>query len=73
MKPISILQEFEQIAEELGIRIIHGKGNCHGGYCILENESIIVVNKLKPIEQRIRTLIQVFAKLDTVEMLCLTP
>ena len=30
MKPIAIFQEFEQIAEELGIRIIQEKGNFNG-------------------------------------------
>ena len=40
------------------------KGNCNGGYCLLEKERIIVVNKLKPLEQRIRALAQAFSQLD---------
>ena len=65
MKPIAIFQEFEQIAEELGIRIIQEKGNFKGGFCILEEEHIIVINKLRPIEQRIRALAQAFSRVDT--------
>ena len=64
MKPASIFQEFEQIAEQLNIRIMQEKGNFNGGYCLLEEKRIIVVNKQKPIEQRVRALAQVFAKLD---------
>ena len=65
MKPTTIFQEFEQIAEELGIRILQEKGNFNGGYCLFEEKHIIVINKLRPIEQRIRSLAQAFSKLDT--------
>ena len=64
MKPTLILQEFEQLAEALDVKIIQEKGNFKGGYCLLEKEGIIVVNKLNPIEQRIRALPQAFSKLD---------
>ena len=68
MKLAIVFQEFEQIAEKLKIRIIQEKGNFNGGYCLLEEERIIVINKLKPIEQRIRDLAQAFAKLDTSQI-----
>ena len=68
MKPSSIFLAFEQIAEELGICIMHEKGNFNGGYCLLEEEHIIVINKLKPIEQRLRALAQVFARFDTSQI-----
>ena len=64
MKSTIILQEFEQLAEALDVKIIQEKGNFKGGYCLLEKEGIIVVNKLNPIEQRIRALAQAFSKLD---------
>ena len=65
MKPDKILQELEDIAEVLNIKIIQEKGNFKGGYCLLENEKIIVINKLKPVEQRVRALAQAFSRLDT--------
>ena len=65
MKPASMFQEFEQIAEQLNIRIMQEKGNFNGGYCLLEEKRIIVVNKQQPIEQRVWALAQAFAKLDT--------
>ena len=68
MKPGDIIQEFEQIAEKLGILIMQEKGDFNGGYCLLEKERIIVINKLKPIEQHICALAQAFALLDTSQI-----
>ena len=53
MKPSVVLQEFKEIVEALGIRIMHEKGDFKGGFYLLEKERIIVINKLKPITQRI--------------------
>ncbi len=64
MKPAIVYQEFEKLAESLEIKIIQEKGNFTGGFCLLEKEKIIVINKLKPLEQRIRALAQAFSKLD---------
>ena len=65
MKPNKIYENLIEIADKLGIKIILDKGNFKGGYCLLEKEKIIVINKLKPIENRIKSLAQVFAKWDT--------
>ena len=65
MKLTIIFQEFEKLAEALDVKIVQEKGNFRGGYCLLEKEGIIVVNKLNPIEQRIRALAQAFSKLDS--------
>ena len=56
MKPSTIYQEFEKLAESLEVKIIQEKGNFKGGYCLLEKEKVIVINKLKPLEQRIKAL-----------------
>ena len=64
----SIFQEFEDIASQMGIRILQEKGNFKGGFCLLETEKIIVINKHKPIEQRINALSKAFSKLDTSEI-----
>ena len=68
MKLTVVFQEFEQIAEELNIRILQEKGNFNGGYCLLEEQRIIVINKVKPLEQRIRALSQAFSKFDTSQI-----
>ena len=64
MKPAILFQEFEKLAEALDIIIIQEKGTFKGGYCLLEKEGIIVLNKLNPMEQRIRALAQAFSRID---------
>ena len=64
MKLTIIFQEFEKLAEALDVKIVQEKGNFRGGYCLLEKEGIIVVNKLNPIEQQIRSLANAFSRLD---------
>ena len=68
MKSENIFQDLIDIAESLGVKIVQEKGNFKGGYCLFEKEKIIVVNKLKPIEQRVRALAKVFSQWDTSEI-----
>ena len=68
MKSEKILQDLIDISESLGVKIVQEKGNFKGGYCLFEKEKIIVINKLKPIEQRIRALAKVFSQWDTSEI-----
>lgn len=39
------LPELEQLASEMGMKVRYEKGDFDGGYCILKEEQIIVVNK----------------------------
>ncbi|NOZ04534.1 MAG: hypothetical protein GXO92_08050 [FCB group bacterium] len=58
------MEFFEELADRVGVKIIHGKGDFQGGPCIVNNEKVIVVNKVKPIEQRLRILARGFATMD---------
>jgi hypothetical protein len=40
-----ILSEIEALAVEMGVHIRYEKGDFDGGYCILRDERLIVVNK----------------------------
>ncbi len=64
MKPQALLDMFEELAERLDIRIVHGKGDFQGGPCLVKGENVIVINKQKPIEQRLRILAESFGKMD---------
>ena len=68
MKLDKIFQELEDIAETLNIKIIQGKGDFTGGYCLLEKEKIIVINKLQTVELRVRAFAQAFSHLDTTKI-----
>ena len=53
---------FEELADKLNIKLVQDKGDFTGGSCLVENENFIVVNKRKPIEQRLKILAQEFSK-----------
>ena len=61
MKPNQLMEHFETLAEKLGLRIIQGKGDFNGGRCIIRQDKVIVLNKMKPIEQRLHILAQEFS------------
>ena len=48
-----------------------GKGNFSGGICIVKEKTVIVVNKMKPIEHRLKVLATSFLEynLDDVYMI----
>ena len=65
LKPKKIYAELKDLIDKLDYRLILDNGNFDSGYCLLEEERIIVLNTLKPIEQRIQAISQAFARLDT--------
>ena len=68
MKNEKLYTELEEIAKRLGLRILRGKGDFLGGVCKVHNETVIVVNKMKPIEQRLKTLANCFLEFDLDEI-----
>ncbi len=56
MKNKQIFEEFENLGEKLGLRIIKGKGDFKGGFCRINNKKVIVINNLKPLEYRLKVL-----------------
>ena len=64
MKNKDLLDEFHLLAEKLEIKILKGNGDFLGGSCIVNNEKVIVINKSKPIEQRLNTLASCFNEYD---------
>ncbi len=64
IKTDKLLILFEDLAEKMNINIVQGKGDFTGGMCSVNNESYIVLNKLKPIDQRLGILAREFSKLN---------
>lgn len=63
-KPEKLITLFEELADKLNIKLLHDKGDFTGGSCLVEDENFIVVNKRKPVEQRLKILAQEFSKKD---------
>ena len=62
---ITTYNELKEVFEKLNYKIVLDKGNFNTGYCLLEHEKIIVVNKNKPYENRIKILSSILSKIDT--------
>jgi len=48
-----ILTELEEIVMRVGYKVRYEKGNFEGGYCVLKESSLIVVNSRSEMEKRI--------------------
>ena len=68
MKKEKLYFEFEQIIQRLGLRILRGKGDFAGGICTVNDEKVIVLNKLKPLEQRLKILVNSVSEYDLEEI-----
>ena len=64
MKNKELLEEFHSLADKLNIKIMKGKGDFLGGDCIVNEKKVIVINNIKPIEQRLNTLASCFKNYD---------
>jgi hypothetical protein len=45
MNYLHIIGELEEIVKQLGIQLRYEKGDFDGGYCILKDQKVLVVNK----------------------------
>lgn len=45
MKHEDIIQELHDVAQQLGVTIRYERGDFEGGYCILKEHKILLVNK----------------------------
>ena len=62
--PEKLITLFEELADKLNIKLLQDKGDFTGGSCLVKDENFIVVNKRKPVEQRLKILAHEFSKKD---------
>ncbi len=63
-----ILSELEDLAEKSSITLRYEKGDFDGGYCVLKDERIIVINKRLAVPKRASVLAQALAEVGIEEM-----
>ena len=68
MKKVKLYTEFEELGQRLGLKILKGKGDFSGGTCTVNSETVIVINKMKPMEQRLKTLATSFLEYNLDEI-----
>jgi hypothetical protein len=72
MKTEALIAELEEAASQLGLKVIYEKGDFGGGYCILKEEKLIVVNKRFDQKHRASTLARSLSEVG-IENLFLKP
>ena len=68
MKTTEVVKELEAAVQQLGVMVRREKGNFRGGYCIRDNEEILMLNKRHPPELHLSVLANALKDLpvDTV-------
>ena len=64
MKPEEMYNHFEELADQLNVTILEGKGDFEGGYCTVNGDQFVVLNKTRPLAQRLRILAVSFGAID---------
>ena len=63
-KKVQLLEDFLELGEKCNIKIIHDKGDFNGDNCLLFSNDTIVINKHKPLEQRLYVLAKCFSQIN---------
>lgn len=56
MKPEKLYLELEELIERLGYRTRKERGSFRGGFCVVEGDKLIMLNKNHPIEYQVGML-----------------
>ena len=67
-----IVQDLKSIAAQLGAEVRFEKGDFKGGYCILKDSKVIVINKMTNLQRKVVVLSMALKELG-VDKIYLTP
>ena len=51
-----ILQDLKSIAAEMGAKVRFERGDFKGGYCLVQESKVIVINKLSSLQKKVAIL-----------------
>ena len=63
-----ILQELKSIADQLGASVRFEKGDFKGGYCIIYDKKVIVINKMTNLQRKVMILSTALKELGVDEI-----
>ena len=55
----SLLEKLEGIFKALDFKVRYEKGTFKSGYCLIESQNVVVINKFYPVESKVSTLIEI--------------
>lgn len=61
------LKKVEDLFDEIDYEIIYGKGNFQSGYCVVESQKKVVINRYFEVEARINSLVDILSNLEIDE------
>jgi len=67
-----ILQELKAVADQLGATVRFEKGDFKGGYCIVHDKKVIVINKMTNLQRKVMILSTALKELGT-DSIYITP
>jgi hypothetical protein len=67
-----LINEFKSIASQLGAEVRFEKGDFKGGYCLLKDNKVIVINKMAPLQRKVIILSMALKEIG-VDQIYLTP
>jgi hypothetical protein len=67
-----ILQELKAVADQLGAIVRFEKGDFKGGYCIIYDKKVIVINKMTNVQRKVMILSAALKELG-VDSIYLSP
>jgi len=67
-----IVQDLKSIADQLGAEVRFEKGDFKGGYCIIRDSKVIVINKMTNLQRKVIVLSMALKELG-VDKIYLTP
>lgn len=67
-----ILQELKSLSAQLGAEVRFEKGDFKGGYCLLKESKIIVINKMANLQRKVMILSMALKELG-IDQIYLTP
>jgi len=67
-----VLQDLKALASELGATVRYEKGDFKGGYCLVKDSKIIVINKLASLQRKVMTLAAALKELG-IDNVYITP
>lgn len=60
MKPTKQLQEkLEDLFKALNFKVRYEKGSFKSGYCLIEDQNVVVINKFFPMESKVAALMEI--------------
>lgn len=63
-----ILQELKSVADQLGASVRFEKGDFKGGYCIIHDKKVIVINKMTNLQRKVMILSTALKELGVDEI-----